>query len=330
MAAHEGWESELFVEPPDESDLCGICCEVLEDAVETQCGHSFCEKCIFGWLQQRQVCPQDQLPLNWSDCRSMVRDRRRILGLKVKCPFDECGEHMELRQLRSHQRQCSHKPDDWEDPRGDHAEEKELPSPITPVSPSKGLADDEPAKKAEEPEFVIELEPAADAKIGPAGEDKAIVHVVAQNAHKDSVAKNLEAEDRLFALQMQMQEDERARGQPGGAQRNKSVGGPVRPAAPSVGGMQLQLQPEPLELAPAHDDGVPYQEIGYQAGGEGRAEGIGAGVDGAEILRPPKKNRCCNDKVWCCFCCVFWVIVLVIGGIILVKGSTWFKQQLRV
>eukprot|EP00808_Paulinella_micropora_P020704 g55497.t1 len=35
MGDHEGWNSELFVDPVDEEYMCGICSEVLEDAIET-------------------------------------------------------------------------------------------------------------------------------------------------------------------------------------------------------------------------------------------------------------------------------------------------------
>jgi len=299
MGGHEGWDSELFVDPPDDSDLCGICCEVLDDAVETPCGHPFCEKCIRGWLQQREVCPQDQTPLKWADCRSMVRDRRRILGLKVKCPFDDCGEQMELRQLRGHQKNCQHKPDDWVDPREG---EEPAEEPMTPV---KGQEEkEEPAAKPEEPEFVIEMDPEPhDVKPDGKADGKA---AAAANANNLGHNADQEEKDRLFALQMQQQEQARGRNlsrQPSPVQK-RSIAQPV-------------VQQQALELAPA-DDG---QYFAYQAEGRKEGEGVGAGIDGAEILRPPKKTRCCNDKVWCCFCCVFWIVLLVIGAFILIKGG---------
>jgi hypothetical protein len=308
MGGHEGWDSELFVDPPDDSDLCGICCEVLDDAVETPCGHPFCEKCIRGWLQQREVCPQDQTPLKWADCRPMVRDRRRILGLKVKCPFDECGEQMELRQLREHQKNCQHKPDDWVDPReGDEPAADE--EPLTPVKAQEEKQ--EPAAKPEEPEFVIEMNPDPfEAKPDGKGDGK-MAAAAAANANNNRHNADQEEKDRLFALQMQQQEQARGRN----LSRQPS---PVQKKSVAVSPVQVVVhQPQALELAPA-DDGY-Y----YQAGADGRkeGEGVGAGVDGGEILRPPKKTRCCNDKVWCCFCCVFWIVLLVIGGFILIKGG---------
>jgi len=303
MGGHEGWDSELFVDPPDDSDLCGICCEVLDDAVETQCGHPFCEKCIRGWLQQREVCPQDQTPLKWADCRPMVRDRRRILGLRVKCPFDGCGEQMELRQLRQHQKNCQHKPDDWVDPREG---EEPAEEPLTPV---KGQEEkQEPAAKPEEPEFIIEMDPEPQ-EAKPDGKADGKMAAAAANVNNNGLNADQEEKDRLFALQMQQQEQARARNisrQPSPVQKKSLAASPV-----------VVHQPQPLELAPA-DDG---QYFGYQAGGRKEGEGVGAGIDGGEILRPPKKTRCCNDKVWCCFCCVFWIVLLIIGAFILIKGG---------
>jgi len=302
MGGHEGWDSELFVEAPDEADLCGICCEVLEDAVETQCGHTFCDKCIRGWLKQREVCPQDQNPLTWGDCRPMVRDRRRILGLRVKCPFDDCGEEMELRQLRGHQKLCEHKPPDWVDPRDGLVPLDDEELPLTPI---KQNADDDkvsPHKEAE-PEFVIELNPDAVEEI-KGGPDHA--------AERERLAKEQEEKDHAFAAQMQRDEQQRVA-------RAKSAAKQPAQQQRAAWGEPAVYRPQPLELAPAQEDGAPYQEIGYQA--EGRPEGIGAGVDGAEILRPPKKTRCCNDKIWCCVCCVFWIAILAIGAFILVSGG---------
>jgi len=328
-AAHEGWDSELFVEPPDEADLCGICCEVLEDAVETGCGHTFCDKCIQGWLKQRQVCPQDQNPLTWGDCRPMVRDRRRILDLKVRCNFDDCGKEMELRQLRDHQKACEHKPDDWEDPKAhlddaaDHEEKAE----------EKG---DEKAI-----DYILELEPAvAPAAVvtpSPRGRPE-----VKQEDRREQQAKEIEDQDRAFALQMQLQEQERARiaraqsRQGPGQQQQQQQQQPLQPRHPGDGrgqqvggGMKLHLNPEPMELAPANDEGGQYVDFGYQ--GDPRPEGYGGGVEGPEILRPPKKNRCCggcSDKMWCCICCVFWIVLLAIGGYLWVNGIDSTKNQI--
>eukprot|EP00456_Euglypha_rotunda_P048675 TRINITY_DN39007_c0_g1_i1.p1 TRINITY_DN39007_c0_g1~~TRINITY_DN39007_c0_g1_i1.p1 ORF type:complete len:177 (+),score=18.29 TRINITY_DN39007_c0_g1_i1:66-596(+) len=144
--AHEGWDSEIFVEPPSEQDLCGICCEVLEDAVETKCGHAFCAKCMKNWLTQRQVCPQDQSAISWAECHPMVRDRRRILGLKVKCVW--CEEQMELRDLRAHRKKkCQKRPDDYE------------PTPTPPPEDVDGSAHPIIAeeKKEQKEEFAVEF-----------------------------------------------------------------------------------------------------------------------------------------------------------------------------
>jgi hypothetical protein len=238
----------------------------------------------------------------------MVRDRRRILGLKVKCPFDDCGEQMELRQLRGHQKNCQHKPDDWVDPREG---EEPAEEPMTPLKAQDEKQ--EPAAKAEEPEFVIEMDPEPH-EVKPDGQADQKVAAAAANANNLKQNADQEEKDRLFALQMQQQEQARARNlsrQPSPVQK-RSVA--VQPVVQPV----VVVHQQALELAPA-DDG---QYFAYQAAdGRKEGEGVGAGIDGGEILRPPKKTRCCNDKIWCCFCCVFWIVLLVIGAFILIKGG---------
>jgi len=204
--AHEGWDPELFVVPPSEDDLCNICCQVLHDAVETGCGHSFCEKCIKGWLEQRSVCPQDQKALSWADCRPMVRDRRRILDLKVKCPW--CETQMELRSLTEHKKsKCSKKPVD--------AEEEEDKEPVV----EEKVEED----KGEEAEYVIEFE---------AGEEGEQDHKIEEKREKE--IKEAQERDQIFAAQLQ--EEERMRNlsvRPGGSPRSPSVQ-QNRPLTPQV------------------------------------------------------------------------------------------------
>ena len=63
---------------------CGICLELVSDAVQTSCGHLFCGKCILG----TNTCPVDRKqftshPDNFND--------RRARNFKVKCPNKERG-----------------------------------------------------------------------------------------------------------------------------------------------------------------------------------------------------------------------------------------------
>jgi len=324
MAKHEGWDTELFVEPPSDNDLCDICCGVLDDAVETGCGHTFCEKCIREWLEQRQVCPQDQKPLSWADCRAMVRDRRRILDLKVKCPW--CQIVMELRELREHKKsKCQQKPDDYE-PTPEPEQVKE--------------------EKAGDQEYVLEFEAAEDKQI----EENKIAEERRIREQKDSQEK-----DRLFAQQMQLSEQDRARGlsvRPASPLRaSVAPASPLRasvaPASPlraSVSPQQQKPAQPQIQLGQVGEPHVDYlgspqngggggggggnnnngvfveyyqaDEIGYGEGQEGQPDAQG------KKIRQQKKSGCCgcSDRCWCCMCCVFWIFLLILGVCIWLFG----------
>jgi len=303
---NEGWDSELFLEPPTEGDLCGICCEVLRDAVETGCGHAFCEKCIKGWLSQRQVCPQDQTALTWADCRPMVRDRRRILDMKVKCPY--CETKMELRDLHEHKRsKCQQKPDDYE------------PTP----DPEQVQDHERKEPEAGEEEFIIE--PVDDGQDQKALEDKKI-----EEARKAREAKDAEDRDRLFALQMQISEQDRARNLSVQPQNRKISQSPQHRVSQSPQRVQPQVQlvqpqgeahVEVFEVSPGGGaGGAPlveyYQADAYGADGYEGQEGqpVGKGKNPIRQI-PAKRGGCCgcSDRCWCCLCCVFWVLLLVLG-----------------
>ena len=64
--------------------LCPVCHKILQDPVQTSCGHSFCSKCL-GQSEtsaplQCHVCKQ----CCWSS--SDAKEARRVKNLKVKCP----------------------------------------------------------------------------------------------------------------------------------------------------------------------------------------------------------------------------------------------------
>jgi len=328
---HEGWDSELFVQPPDEKDLCGICCEVLQDAVETNCGHAFCEKCIRNWLVKRNVCPQDQSPLTWEDCRPMVRDRRRILDLKVKCPW--CSKQMELRSLREHKKKCEERPDDYEP--------TPTPEPHSPLDQSGSQHGD---KKEEKENYGIEMFEEVGRPQSPSRD-----RVPSQDQKKAAEEKEKqrkqeeEDKDRMFALQMQLAEQDRARANqqirrnlsqhqhPQQPQQIRSPSIEVRPIQPrpvdSPPLQQVRLV-QPQQIGEAHIEEIdeqPNERIEYyQADGDpnDRIEGQPDQAEGLRpaVLREGKRLGCCgcSDKFWCCLCCVFWVIVLVCGV------SLWF------
>jgi len=286
--SHEGWDPELFVVTPGDDDLCNICCQVLDDAVETGCGHSFCEKCIKGWLEQRQVCPQDQKPLSWAECRPMVRDRRRILDMKVKCPW--CDIQMELRALIEHKKsKCSKKPED--------AEEEEDKEPL--------VGEKVEEEKGEDPEYIIEL----------AGEDGEQDHKIEEKREEERKEKEMkEAQERDRILAAQLQEQERM--------RNLSVR-PANPRNPSV----QQNRPEVQLVRPANVGGEPHvEDFGSPVVEYYQADELGEAAEGQEgqpdkrLRQAKQQSGCCgcSDRCWCCMCCFFWILLLVLGV------SIWF------
>jgi len=300
--SHEGWDPELFVAPPNEDDLCNICCQVLEDAVETSCGHSFCEKCIKGWLVQRQVCPQDQKALTLEECRPMVRDRRRILDMKVKCPW--CSIQMELRSLTEHKKaKCQKRPEDAED------DDKEEP-----------VAE----KEKEENEYVIEF-------VDDQKENK--------KAEEEKKAKEAEQRDHLFAAQMQDQERSQ-RGLSLGVSARQGPGSPSRGSVAPYQQQQRAITPQ-VQLVRPMDQGEPHvEEFGDGNGGGGGGvvieyyqadefEGV-EGQNGRAAKKPrnkpipAKRSGCCgcSDRCWCCMCCFFWIILLVLGVSIWLWGPS--------
>jgi len=314
--SHEGWDTELFVVPPNEDDLCNICCQVLKDAVETSCGHSFCDKCITGWLAQRQVCPQDQKPLTAAQCRPMVRDRRKILDMKVKCPW--CANQMELRALTDHKRtKCQKRPADAED----DDDEKEEPAE---------------EKHEEENEYVVEL----------AVDDDQDQKKIAEE-RKQREEKNAEQRDALFAAQLQ--EEERQRGlslgiSVSGRQGPGSPSRSQRPQQPSVIRPQVQLV-RPAEVIP--EGGEPHVDDFNNNNGNNvvieyyQADEVGEGLEGRPDKQRPGKNRqvvaakrngCCgcSDRCWCCMCCVLWILLIALGLAIWFWGPPNFASNLGI
>eukprot|EP00808_Paulinella_micropora_P021049 g67741.t1 len=209
MGDHEGWNSELFVDPVDEEYMCGICSEVLEDAIETPCGHAYCYQCLKVWTASKPVCPMDQNACEFKDCHPMVRDRRKILGMKVRCEF-KCETEMELGHYRQHRRECKNKPDDWEEPPvppNEKDEDIKLWSAAPSLAPSLVASpSSSPLRSVEPPaeyELVLddELSPARPASPGPSRPSV---------FGEPGLAPNNELKDAKVASQLQLEEDKEA------------------------------------------------------------------------------------------------------------------------
>ncbi|XP_060606658.1 TNF receptor-associated factor 5-like [Ruditapes philippinarum] len=107
-----GYEA-VFVDEPERKYMCPVCLVVMKDAVQTSCGHRFCEICIKKVAKRSGICkcPVDN---TWFDTQfEMFPDvaiRREILSLKVKCDQHHkgCNWTGELRCLDLHVTICDY------------------------------------------------------------------------------------------------------------------------------------------------------------------------------------------------------------------------------
>ena len=54
-----GIEVDLFLERPHKDLVCGVCGDIMEEAMETECGHVFCAECLSTWFLKSspKTCP---------------------------------------------------------------------------------------------------------------------------------------------------------------------------------------------------------------------------------------------------------------------------------
>uniref|UniRef100_A0A0B7A5U4 RING-type E3 ubiquitin transferase n=1 Tax=Arion vulgaris TaxID=1028688 RepID=A0A0B7A5U4_9EUPU len=88
----------------DEDLMCQICLQPLVTPLDTQCGHTFCSRCIHNFLTLQEQCPVDRRPLNIKDCQpSSILVRRLLDKLLVVCPnVDYCEEVLTRCELEAH------------------------------------------------------------------------------------------------------------------------------------------------------------------------------------------------------------------------------------
>eukprot|EP00736_Rhodelphis_marinus_P008634 Rmarinus@m.879 len=93
-------EYEYENEPLSDDPICPICLSYPIGAVKTECGHIFCEYCLFSALVRRCVCPADNLSIE----RSRIEDDKEVDTLLGKvivfCPI--CRHSCSRAQLQSH------------------------------------------------------------------------------------------------------------------------------------------------------------------------------------------------------------------------------------
>ncbi|XP_053384338.1 uncharacterized protein LOC123563068 isoform X2 [Mercenaria mercenaria] len=115
----QGYEA-LFEEDLERKYVCTVCLLVMKHAVQTSCGHRFCEACICRVANESGMCkcPVDNTWFDlYCDLFPDVAFQREILSLKVKCKHHHkgCTWTGELRDLEgrretmaSHEKAAAH------------------------------------------------------------------------------------------------------------------------------------------------------------------------------------------------------------------------------
>ncbi|CAH1791307.1 unnamed protein product [Owenia fusiformis] len=112
-----GFGVHRFPSAIDQNLLCGICSAVLEDAVLTPCGHSFCIRCLQTWLTRPGVistCPECRTETGSNDIRPIHSIRNFINGLNIECDHSDrgCKAVVHLERMKAHLETCSFVPVD--------------------------------------------------------------------------------------------------------------------------------------------------------------------------------------------------------------------------
>lgn len=92
--------------------MCSICAGVLEEAVITRCGHSFCDECIHIWLDRPNTtsCPTCRSDVTAYEVTPVLALRGVVEGLMVRCDNDEngCKMVLKLEKLPVHLQMCEY------------------------------------------------------------------------------------------------------------------------------------------------------------------------------------------------------------------------------
>ena len=107
-----GFGVHRFVNPVDQNLLCSICAGVLENAIITPCGHSFCELCLQTWLERplTNSCPSCRSDVSVFETIPVLALRGIVDGLAIQCDNFENGCKMvvKLDCLDSHLKSCGY------------------------------------------------------------------------------------------------------------------------------------------------------------------------------------------------------------------------------
>lgn len=108
-----GFTADRFVNTIDPNLVCNICTGVMDQAVVTLCGHSFCEVCLKTWLEKPDTdsCPSCRSYTSRFDLIPNIAVRSIIDTLLVWCDNAErgCKIAMKLESLNKHLDGCDYR-----------------------------------------------------------------------------------------------------------------------------------------------------------------------------------------------------------------------------
>ena len=110
-----GYGVHRFTGAIDDNLICGVCGGVLEEAVLTPCGHSFCLQCLQTWLDNPSAgytCPECRSRVRSGEARPILSIRNLIRGLEVSCEYSSrgCPAVLTLDSMISHMNVCGYVP----------------------------------------------------------------------------------------------------------------------------------------------------------------------------------------------------------------------------
>lgn len=107
-----GYGIHRFLCNVDPNIVCAICGGVLDDAVVTPCGHTYCTLCLETWLTSPNTCtcPECRAPLEPLDARPVLALRNLIGAMTVECENSDrgCKIVTKLENMSQHVESCGY------------------------------------------------------------------------------------------------------------------------------------------------------------------------------------------------------------------------------
>eukprot|EP00299_Pterocystis_sp_00344_P007125 c2158_g1_i1.p1 GENE.c2158_g1_i1~~c2158_g1_i1.p1 ORF type:complete len:362 (-),score=55.98 c2158_g1_i1:15-1100(-) len=100
-----GFDRDLVIDPPEHLSelICGICSDVIQNAVMTDCEHYFCAECVKPYVESQHNCPQCRRPCQISDLKPLSRGLRNILNaIRIRCSNQGCSTSTTLEFISQH------------------------------------------------------------------------------------------------------------------------------------------------------------------------------------------------------------------------------------